>query len=117
MSKKLINSLKKLDKQPALRESNDHSLDSLCYLLSYMYDDSADDDFGTFDFDEMLDLLDSKDLDRFDMDYDFLNRNADKTFENESKINSKPEFCFHEMEKKFLLTSHYLKCKKCGHES
>ena len=105
-------------------------LDAHTYILSYMYDDSWDDgidddlDFGTFDpsgiqidFEELIDLLDTKDLDRLNMDYDFLTGASDKTFENESKINTKPRsVCKHDMEKKFLITSFYFKCKKCDHE-
>lgn len=78
-----------------------------------MFDDD-DLDFGTFDFDfeDLIDVLDAKELDRLNMDYDYL---VDKTFENENKINA-PTRCVHEMEKKYLLTSFYLRCKKCGYE-
>lgn len=106
-------------------------LDAHTYILSYMYDDSWDEgmdddlDFGTFDtsdlqidFEELIDLLDAKETDKLNMDYDFLtNRAFDKTFENENKINTKSRgVCRHEMEKKFLITSFYFKCKKCDHE-
>lgn len=80
-------------------------------------------DFGTFDnsleldFEDLIDLLDNRELDRMNMDYDYLSKDLDKTFENESKINSSPKNqCSHEMERKYLIYSFYLKCKKCGHE-
>jgi hypothetical protein len=125
MSKKAFDILDKIRKN---NPANEHSADAFTYALSYLTDDEWDSDtdddldFGTFDnsigFEDLLDLLDLDQLDKLNTDYDFSNgRSTDKTFENENKINTKPNNpCKHEMEKKFLISSFYFKCKKCNYE-
>lgn len=102
-------------------DSYRYSLGAIDYRL---YNMDEEDDFGTFDFSSLKDLEEAREsIERFLTDYDAaLNEHFgntidfDRTFENEIKISPAIE-CSHVMEKKFLLTSHYMKCKKCGFEA
>ena len=86
-------------------ETHQHTLDALSYMINYQND--PQDDFGTYQVGKSTE---------FKPEYVInLHRPVLDNSHREIYLGRK-ESCSHDMEKKFLLTSHYHKCKKCGFE-
>lgn len=111
-----------------------HSTDALRYMVNYQ--NNPQEDFGTcvfnetkprdysvkFDPDFKLPDLRGKyitgSLAELEMEYLInLSRPVLDNSHHDLYLERKNQTCSHDMEKKFLLTSHYMQCKKCGFES